>query len=336
MSTRTIIAALLALLLLAGCSMGGADSSEDAADGADAAAGYGESGAMDDAGSEAGEAEAAGDEARSEAADAAAAIGEGSVGSDGEAPLMVRRVEMEVVVEDVSAAVTRVRATATGAGGYVSSEDVRPGNDARPGYGSLVLRVPSSDLDAVVASLGELGEVQSSSSSADDVTTEYRDVEARISTLEAGAQRLRDLIEEAPDVESIASLERELSTREAELDALKARMQVLSDDVSRSTITLHLAEESADLAEVQEETGFVVGLQRGWDAFTASVTVLLTLLGALLPFLVVLALVLVPVLWWWRRRRAVSAGGPVGAGGPVDAGGAVGADGSDQDSAPST
>lgn len=208
-----------------------------------------------------------------------------------------------MLVEDVPAAVTRARAVATGAGGYLSSEDVRPGTPEQAGYGSLVIRVPAAELDPVMTGLGELGQVQGSRSSADDVTTEYRDVEARIATLEAGADRLRDLIEEAPDVASIASLERELSTRESELDALKARMQVLSDDVARSTITLHLAEESDALADTGPETGFVAGLQQGWDAFTSSVTVVLTLAGALLPFLLLAAALAVPALWWARRRR---------------------------------
>lgn len=295
--TRIIAVALAVLLLLAGCSSADTSTSgEDA--GSEAAADY----AQDD--SAGGGEDAAPEEAGgSDAADAAAAIGEGSVAADGEAPLMVHRVELDVLVEDVPAAVTRARAVATGAGGYLSSEDVRPGTPEQAGYGSLVIRVPAAELDPVMTSLGELGQVQGSRSSADDVTTEYRDVEARIATLEAGADRLRDLIEEAPDVASIASLERELSTRESELDALKARMQVLSDDVARSTITLHLAEESDALADTGPETGFVAGLQQGWDAFTSSVTVVLTLAGALLPFLLLAAALAVPALWWARRRR---------------------------------
>ncbi|WP_010146865.1 DUF4349 domain-containing protein [Serinicoccus profundi] len=295
--TRIIAVALAVLLLLAGCSSADTSTSgEDA--GSEAAADY----AQDD--SAGGGEDAAPEEAGgSEAADAAAAIDEGSVSADGEAPLMVHRVELDVLVEDVPAAVTRARAVATGAGGYLSSEDVRPGTPEQAGYGSLVIRVPAAELDPVMTSLGELGQVQGSRSSADDVTTEYRDVEARIATLEAGADRLRDLIEEAPDVASIASLERELSTRESELDALKARMQVLSDDVARSTITLHLAEESDALADTGPQTGFVAGLQQGWDAFTSSVTVVLTLAGALLPFLLLAAALAVPALWWARRRR---------------------------------
>ena len=43
--------------------------------------------------------------------------------------MMVRRVELEVQVADVLQAVTRARATATGAGGWVESEEVVPGDE---------------------------------------------------------------------------------------------------------------------------------------------------------------------------------------------------------------
>jgi hypothetical protein len=56
------------------------------------------------------------------------------------------------------------------------------------------------------------------------------------------------------------------------------------------------------------KTGFVGGLGSGWDAFTASVSGLLTAIGAVLPFAVFFALLAAPVVWWLRRRRAGSAG----------------------------
>ena len=300
MTARPIAVIFALLLLLTGCtgsgssgSSGGSDQAMDASDlGAEAAAGGDDSGGD---GSEAAE-------------DGAAVADLGSVATDAQAPLMVRSVELEVVVEDVGAAVTRARATTAGADGYVSSEDVVPGGDGGGGYGSLVLRVPSDGLDAVVTSLAEIGEVRASRSSADDVTTEYRDVEARIATMEAGAQRLRELVAEASTLQDIADLESELTSREAELDALKARMQVLQDDVALSTITLHLAERTEDLEEVAPRTGFVGGLGQGWQAFTTSVTMVLTLVGALLPFAVVVALLGLPALWWLRRRRARAGG----------------------------
>lgn len=297
---RGLLAVVLALLLvLSGCAASTGDMDAGAPQ-ADSAADVVQPGEGEEAAGA-----AATDDSGAEAADGAevadAGLAEGAQSTD--APMMVRRAELEVVVEDVTAAVARARATATGAGGWVESEEVSPGTEDRPGYGSLVLRVPAQGLDGVLTSLGELGTVTASRSSAENVSAEYRDVEARIATLEAGADRLRELVGQAGSIDDIASLERELANREAELDALKARMKVLSEDVARSTVTLHLAEDGSDLAQGTSTTGFVAGVQQGWTAFTSSVTVLLTALGALLPFLALAALVLVPFLWWRRRRR---------------------------------
>lgn len=338
MRTRWIAAVLALLLGLAGCSAssGGDDAASRA--GGDSNASVEQSDTemeMADDGAIEGEAmegEAAADSDSAGAGPAAAPGAAPGVAPDTvtteDAPMMVRRVELKVLVGDVAAAATQARASISGAGGWVQSEEIVPGTEDRPGHGSMVLRVPSSDLDGIITNLSELGEVTFTRSTAEDVTAEYRDVEARVATLEAGAERLRDLIADAPSVESIASLERELTSREADLDALTARMKVLEADVSRSTITLHLAEESEDLQvlEEEDETGFLAGLRSGWEAFTSSVTVVLTAAGALLPFLVLAALIAIPVLVWRRRRTraglaskddrsAAAAGDPDGSGG---------------------
>lgn len=302
MAKRWIVALLALLLVLGGCSSTSGDSSYAPGPAVDAEAGDG----ADNAGGGQARSESQADAADDgSAGDSDAAIAE--AGTQTEGPMMVRKVEVSVLVEDVTAAATRIRATATGAGGWIASEEVVPRTDTRPGNASLVLRVPSADLDATVNSLGELGEVVSTRSSAEDVTAEYRDVEARVATLEAGAERLRELIAKAESVEAIAALERELSDREADLDALKARRKVLAQDVSLSTITVHLSEESSELGQTASQTGFVAGLERGWQAFTDSMTVLITAAGALLPFLVLAAVIGIPLLLWRRRRRTAGA-----------------------------
>ncbi|GGK70700.1 DUF4349 domain-containing protein [Ornithinimicrobium pekingense] len=313
----------LALLVLGACSS--ADLAEPGAGGSDSA---GQAAMPADGAEEAGAADLAeGDD--SAVQDPGADVLVPGSAPAGEGALMVRTVTVEVLVEDVLAAVSRARAAAVTVDGWVSTEEVRPGRGEgtgrEAGWATVVLRVPSEDLDAVVSGLADLGEVTSSRSSSEDVTTEYRDVEARVATLEAGAQRLRELVEEAGSVESIAGLERELSAREADLDALKARMKVLAEDVSMSTVTLHLAEDAATLAETVPDDGFLAGLRQGWDAFAGSVTLLLTALGAVLPFVMVAALLALPVLAWRRRRRSR----PVAPDATGGTGGAAGAAASD-------
>lgn len=305
MSTRLLVVLGMLLMLLGGCSAvgvrSGADTATEPASGdAGTVGAFSEGAADDDSG-------AAGSDDGTSGAEEASLDVVPVAATDADGAMMVRRVTLEVLVEDVAAAASQARAAATTTGGWVSSEEVSPGDEERTGWATLVLRVPSESLDAVVVTLGELGEVTASRSQAEDVAAEYRDVEARVATLEAGADRLRDLVGQATSVESIAGLERELADREAELDALKARMQVMAQDVSRSTVTLHLAEDRQTLAETAPDTGLLAGLRAGWEAFGRSLTVLLTATGALLPFLAVAALVAVPlVLVRRRRRRGVS------------------------------
>jgi uncharacterized membrane protein (Fun14 family) len=52
------------------------------------------------------------------------------------------------------------------------------------------------------------------------------------------------------------------------------------------------------------QTGFLAGLASGWNALKSFTVVALTVVGALLPFLVVFALIGAPVVWLVRRRRA--------------------------------
>jgi len=61
----------------------------------------------------------------------------------------------------------------------------------------------------------------------------------------------------------------------------------------------------AKVTETKAETGFVAGLKHGWHVFVSSVNVVLTLIGALLPFVIVIGVPLYLVLRITRRRRLV-------------------------------
>jgi hypothetical protein len=60
---------------------------------------------------------------------------------------------------------------------------------------------------------------------------------------------------------------------------------------------------TAAVVEAAGERGFLPGLEAGWNAFTALGMGLLTALGAMAPFLVLLALVGVPAWRIYRARR---------------------------------
>lgn len=293
----TAVAALavaLGMTALAGCS-GGSDDSGAAAGGAADSSTEGRTGApaagsagQDDAAKEAGRLGAAG----SSAVDPAALNRK-----------LSRRADISLTVEDVDAAAVKVRSIAAAAKGIVLSEAIssEPDVPETGGYSTITISVPSEALDATLDRVAELGDVHSRNTSTEDVTAQYVDTESRVETMRASVERVRALMGEATRLADIVSLEAELSRRQADLEALQSQLAALDDAVTLSPIEVRLSTDESVL-EKDDDTGFLAGLTAGWDAFTTSVAVLLTVLGAVLPFAVVIALVAVPLFLWLRRR----------------------------------
>jgi len=274
-----------ALMALAGCGgdSGGGDSAGSVAD---------QPAPADQAGGENAEADAVAPEGRDQS------------GAGGEALIDPRSIIytgwINVRVTNVDNAATDATALAARYGGFVGG-DRRVAAPEEPPQATMVLRIPSEQFTAAVNELGELGDEESREIQTEDVTEEMVDLETRLATAEASVDRTRDLLAQAESIEDIVAVERELSEREATLASLQARQRTLDDLTTLSTITVTLATEPA-AEEEPEESGFLAGLASGWRGLTGSLSVLLTVLGVLLPWLVVLGAPTAAVVWWRRRR----------------------------------
>ena len=275
------LAGLLGMGLLAGCSAG-SDSSGSASSS--------DGGGM--AQPELAEKPAAGDR------DAGAVSPEAARASAGEK--LVRRANLQLKVKGLTESAGRIRTIAAQQNGAVLSEELYSGAGGNNTSGSITISVPSSSLDTTIALIEKVGDVQFRTTSTEDVTATYVDTEARVKSMTASVARIRDLLAKATTVNDLVALENELSQRQAELDALTAQLANLKDSVTMSPISISL---STDNFEPVAASGFLAGLKSGWEAFTTSLSVLATALGAVLPFAVTIGLVLAPVIWWMRRRR---------------------------------
>ena len=201
-------------------------------------------------------------------------------------------------------------------GGYVAREETHSDENGRTSSSTLQLRVPSQHFDIVMSSFGEFATVIDSGREAEDVTTEVIDVESRIRTQEISLERLRKFLARATKVTDMIRIESEIARREADLASLRAQSDYLADQTSLATISVRMAlpPEKAEEDDPLEDAGFLTGLENGWHALVDVAIVGATVLGATLPFLAVLALVLVPLVLWTRagrrRRQPVSAPPP--------------------------
>ncbi|WP_433652773.1 DUF4349 domain-containing protein [Micromonospora zamorensis] len=292
--------ALAATLVLTGCGAGD------------------DRGSKDSAGSAAEEPARAGEANRDAAKDEAGAAGAGAADLRVDQRAIIYTGAMRVQVDDVDAAAREATAVVTRAGGFIGG-DQRRSADA-DAVAELQLRVPAPKFAGVVEEIAKLGRQQSREINTQDVTEETVDLDARITSQRARVDSARRLLTRATSITDLVSLENELGRREADLASLEAKKRRLADLTALSTITVSLAGPAAKAAEEKAETGFLVGLKGGWKAFVASLTVLLTVLGALLPWLVALGVPLGVLLVMLRRRRKIPAlVGPVSAPPPVPA-----------------
>lgn len=315
------------VVLLAACSSG-SDSSESTTDSGGAAAP--EAGTDDRAGAESG--------GQGGDSDVGGDAGTGITGTDAPATgdeRKIRRGTVTIRVDDLTETAAQIRDAAAGLGGYVSDESIglaagaEPGDGLfssapsdvdvagsadvngsapelapyyGPGEGRLVVRVPTESMQEAMDTFAALGTELSRWSSETTVERALVDLESRVKTQTASVERVRALLASATSLSDIVTLESELAKREAELESLKAQLDSLAGRAAMATVTVIMRTPDRT-AQIDDERGFLGGLRAGWRALQESTVVLLTIIGALLPFAMVVALAAVPFLMWRRRVR---------------------------------
>jgi hypothetical protein len=238
---------------------------------------------------------------------------------------IARSAWLGIKVSDLAGSAARVRVVATDAGGQVTSENVVTSADPTGGpSGSggvdprfesgttvpdigvdearLVLSVPAKALDDVLTRLSAVGTVSYRSSQSQDVTDTYIDTKSRIQPMRDGIERVRALLAKTTDLQQVITLESELSRRQADLDSLEQRLAKLDAMTTMSDVTVTLWTDAT--TPVQTDNGFTGGLRTAWESLLGSLTVILTGLAALLPWLVLLVPLTLLGLRIWRRRSA--------------------------------
>jgi hypothetical protein len=148
---------------------------------------------------------------------------------------IVRRGDMNVEVRDVAPARARLAHAAGVLGAQVARVETE--QDERATY---ELRVPGDRLDALMDSVAALGAVKRRTASAQDVTDVVIDAEARLTSLRASRDRLRQLLDRAASVPDVITVERELARVQGDIESLEGRLAALRGQVAMSELSVEL------------------------------------------------------------------------------------------------
>ena len=162
---------------------------------------------------------------------------------DTQLPMLVRTAQIVITAPDFESARAALQAVILRHQGYVGSLTVNaPLNSGREL--NATFRVPAAQLDGVLAELEKLGRVQSETQTANEVTSQYVDLEARLANARHTEQRLADLLRERTGkLADVLSVEQEMFRVRGEIERMEAQRKNLSNQVNYASITVLLNED---------------------------------------------------------------------------------------------
>jgi len=220
-------------------------------------------------------------------------------------------------VADVDVALDRATAIAVELGGYLLNGKSWMQDGWK--YSSLTVGVPVDQFETVQRRMRALAvQVMNDTASGQDVSTEFTDVQSRVTNLEATAARIREFLTQAKDVNEALTVNAKLAEIEAEIEQAKGRMNYLRDRAAYSTLTVNLEPQRPTPTPTPTPTATPIpptptpNVWRPDKTFDAASDVLTGLLRVIGDVVIWLCVVVAPfalpvvIIWtlWRRAQRA--------------------------------
>jgi uncharacterized coiled-coil protein SlyX len=214
---------------------------------------------------------------------------------------IIKTSSLTIRVKNVEKSIIEAQDLATQFEGRIddSSQYKNPGSEDSLSA-NLTIRVPSANLEKALEAFKGLGDVESSSISATDVTMQKVDLDARIAALNTSIERFKQLISSATNTSDLIAAETALAERQAELDSLTAQLKYLSEQVDMSVIYLALLPN--DSFSAIKPIGFFAGIEKGFVALLNAAANLTSILGYFIPWIIAI-LVIVAIFKLISRIR---------------------------------
>ena len=155
-----------------------------------------------------------------------------------------KNAQLEIKVKSLDDSMNFITNKTNSYKGYiVSSSSYTPNTDYETKTANISLRVPSDSLDQFLKEIKTYAkETIHESIFTQDITEEYIDVKAKITSMESSEQRLTKLLDKTESVKEIVEVEKELSRLRGEIDSLKGRFKFIENSVVTSLVHIYMEE----------------------------------------------------------------------------------------------
>ncbi|CUN77774.1 Uncharacterised protein [Faecalibacterium prausnitzii] len=194
---------------------------------------------------------------------------------------------LSIETKDYDWAYQQLNDTLSSVDGYLESSNEYTDSTDSTRTLSLTLRVPESSYDAFVDAAEQTGSVTSKSESADDVTTQYMDIEARLDNLTAQRTRLQELQASADNLTDLLQIESSLSDVQYQIESYQSQLNWYSQQVSYCTVNITLDEVETLTTGTSFAARLADAAKNGWWNFTAGAQAVVVFLMGAWPAIVI-------------------------------------------------
>lgn len=220
---------------------------------------------------------------------------------------MIYQANLQLEVEKYKESRSKIEELVKRTHGYIlSSSDFENENEKG---GQLTVRIPQAGFHSFLNELEQYAtKIPTRNIVGQDVTEEYVDLTSRLKALQVVEARLLSFMSEAKKTEDLLKISTELGNIQQEIERIKGRMRYLDENISYSTIELSMVEKkfTAKLHDVGDESTWNkawIALNKSLLGILAFLNGLIVVIAAVLPILVLLAIIGIPGYLYWKRKK---------------------------------
>lgn len=197
--------------------------------------------------------------------------------------------------DDIQGGFSKIRNATNKYKAYIQSDN--SGSDYSSNYRNVTIRIPNNYFDSFIDDISKgVKHFDRKEISAQDVTEEFVDIEARLKAKRTLENRYLEILKKANKISEILEIENELAKIREEIEAAEGRLKYLQNRVSMSTVSIEM------YTEKPQGTGTTVSYgSKMWNAITSGFNGLSSFFIAILyiwPFILIFV-----VIFFFARRK---------------------------------
>lgn len=156
---------------------------------------------------------------------------------------VIKNGDLNLKVNSISEASENIAKIAKDNGGDVFSTNVYSLNKAKSG--TVIIKVPVANFEKAFSEIKKIAAlVIQESTSGQDVTEEYIDLQSQLKNKQAEEQQFVEIMKQAVKIQDILDVTQQLSRVRGEIEQLQGRLKFLNSQTDMASITVSLSEDS--------------------------------------------------------------------------------------------